>query len=110
MLIPFYAFLLLAVVLEGAADLLLRKWGLERATGGGRWAFFALSLAVYMGGAVCWGLSLQYREVSRGIVAFAVLNVLAVAVAGVILYGEQLSLVNRAGIALGLCSLVLVEL
>jgi multidrug transporter EmrE-like cation transporter len=110
MLVPFYAFLVLAVVLEGSADLLLRKWGLDRAAGGGRWVFFALSLAVYMGGAVCWGLSLQYREVSRGIVAFAVLNVLAVAVAGVFLYGEELSPVNRVGIALGLCSLVLVEL
>lgn len=110
MLIPFYAFLVLAVVLEGAADLMLRQWGLERAAGGGRWGLFAVSLAIYMGGAVCWGLSLQYREVSRGIVAFAVLNVLAVAVAGVLLFGEELSLVNRVGIVLGLCSLVLVEL
>jgi multidrug transporter EmrE-like cation transporter len=110
MLVFFYAFLLLAVLLEGTADLLLRKWGLERGAGGGRWAFFALSLTVYMGGAVCWGLSLQYREVSRAIVGFAVLNVLAVAAAGVLLYGEELSLVNRLGILLGFCSLVLVEL
>ena len=105
----FYAYLAGAVLLEGTADLLFRRWGIAREMGGGTWIVFLLSLCIYTAGAVCWGLSLQFRAVSRGIVAFAVLNVLMVAVAGVWLYGEHLSTTNRIGILLGVCSLVLVE-
>src|SRR3954447_9153173 len=105
----FYGFLGLAVLLEATADLLFRKWGIERQAGAGSWSFFALSLCIYMAGAVCWGLSLQFEAVLRGIIAFAVLNVVMVAVAGVWLYEEHLSTINRIGILLGAGSLILVE-
>ena len=105
----FYLFLAVAVLFEGTADLLFRKWGIARQAGTGSWMFFAFSLAVYVIGSVSWGLSLQYQAVSRGIIAFAVLNVLMVAAAGVWLFGEHLSTVNRIGIVLGTLSLVLVE-
>src|SRR5690349_18364577 len=99
-MIRFYGFLVLGVLLEGTADLLFRKWGIERSAGAGNWNFFLMSLAIYAAGAVCWGLSLQFREVSRGIVTFMVLNVVMVAAAGVWLYGERISTVNRIGILL----------
>ena len=105
----FYSFLAFAVLLEGTADLLFRKWGLQRQRGGGTWVFFVLTFALYATGSLCWGLSLQYQAVSRAIIAFAVLNVLMVAVAGVWLYGEHLSTVNRIGLLLGTCSLVLIQ-
>jgi multidrug transporter EmrE-like cation transporter len=68
-----------------------------------------MTLALYMVGSICWGLSLQFQGVSRGIIAFAVLNVLMVAVAGIWLFGEHLSTINRIGVLLGVFSLVLVE-
>jgi uncharacterized membrane protein len=105
----FYSLLAIAVLFEGTADLLFRKWGIDRQAGRGSWMFFAISLGIYVIGSVSWGLSLQFQEVSRGIVAFAVLNVLMVAAAGVWLFGEHLSTVNRIGILLGTLSLVLVE-
>lgn len=109
MLFYFYVLLLLAVVLEGSSDLLFRQWGLERQKGAGQWGFFLFALAIYMMGATCWGLSLQFREVSRAIVAFAVLNTLMVAVAGVFFFGEKLTIINRIGILLGGISLIMVE-
>jgi multidrug transporter EmrE-like cation transporter len=109
MLIMFYILIVLGVLLEGSADLLFRKWGLERQQGLGSWVFFTAALLIYMSGALCWGLSLQFRAVSRAIVAFAVLNVVMVAVAGVLLFNEHLSWVNRLGIALAVLSLILVE-
>jgi drug/metabolite transporter (DMT)-like permease len=107
--VRFHALLLLAVVLEGTADLLFRKWGIARQNGAAPWLFFILSLGIYTAGATCWGLSLQYQAVSRAIVGFLVLNVLMVVFAGVWLYGEHLSTTNRVGIVLGVCSLILVE-
>jgi len=109
MSIRFHALLLLAVLLEGTADCLFRKWGLARQNGEGTWMFFLVTLGIYMAGAICWGLSLQFQAVSRAIIGFAVLNVVMVVFAGVWLYGEHLSTANRIGIVLGLCSLVLVE-
>lgn len=108
-MISFWGLLICAVVLEGTADLLFRKWGIARHAGAGSWMFFLMSLGIYMSGAVLWGLSLQFQAVSRGIIAFMVLNVLIVAVAGALLFGERLSVINGVGIVLGACSLVLVE-
>jgi drug/metabolite transporter (DMT)-like permease len=105
----FYGFLLLAVLLEGTADLMFRKWGLDRQKGSAHWLMFAFSMAVYMSGAACWGLSLQFKDVSRAIVGFAVLNVVIVAFAGLVVFGEQLSFVNRLGIVMGMASLIMVE-
>lgn len=105
----FYGLLLLAVLLEGTADILFRKWGLDRQKGTAHWLMFAFSMAVYMSGAACWGLSLQFKDVSRAIVGFAVLNVVIVAIAGLVVFGEQLSFINRLGIVLGTASLIMVE-
>jgi multidrug transporter EmrE-like cation transporter len=100
----FYAFLLFAVVLEGSADVLFRRWGLS---GGG--SSFMFALAIYVIGGACWGLSLQFREVSRGIIVFAMLNVIVVTVAGVLLFDEKLTFANKLGILAGMGSIVLIE-
>ena len=60
-------------------------------------------------GSIVLGPFTSIPTVSRAIVAFAVLNVVMVAVAGVLLFGEHLSWVNRLGIVLAVLSLVLVE-
>lgn len=104
MAVKFYALLLCAVVLESSADVVFRKCGLT-----GNTPLFLGALAVYVIGGACWGMSLQYREVSRGIIVFAMLNIIVVTVAGVLLFDEQLSFTNKLGILAGLASLVLIE-
>jgi multidrug transporter EmrE-like cation transporter len=104
MAVKFYALLMFAVILESGADVLFRKCGLATNT-----PLFLAALAVYVVGGACWGLSLQYREVSRGIIVFAMLNVMVVTVAGVLLFDEQLSFTNKLGILCGLGSLILIE-
>lgn len=100
----FYALLAFAVILESSADMLFRKSGLSANT-----PLFVFALAVYVIGGACWGLSLQYREVSKGIMVFAMLNIMVVTVAGVLLFDEQLTLTNKLGILAGLCSVALIE-
>jgi multidrug transporter EmrE-like cation transporter len=104
MITKFYALLVVAVVLESSADMLFRKSGLSSNT-----PLFLFALAVYVIGGACWGLSLQYREVSKGIMVFAMLNIMVVTVAGVLLFDEQLTLTNKLGILAGLGSVALIE-
>lgn len=100
----FYGLLLFAVVLEGTADVLFRRWGLS-----GGASSFMFALAVYVVGGTCWGLSLQFREVSRGIIVFAMLNVIVVTVAGVLLFDEKLTFANKLGVLAGLGCIILIE-
>jgi multidrug transporter EmrE-like cation transporter len=100
----FYALLLCAVVLESSADMLFRKSGLADNT-----PLFLGALAIYVIGGACWGMSLQYREVSRGIIVFAMLNIIVVSVAGVLLFDEQLTTTNKLGILAALGSVALIE-
>jgi multidrug transporter EmrE-like cation transporter len=100
----FYTLLVCAVVLECSADVLFRKSGLS-----GNTPLYLGALVIYVIGGACWGMSLQYREVSRGILVFAMLNIIIVTVAGVLLFDEQLTSTNKLGILAGLGSLVLIE-
>lgn len=97
-----YMLLGAAVLLEVTGDLLFRKWGIEN-----RWPVFAASLVVYNLGAVAWGFSLRHIQVSTGIVLIGVLNVVLVALGGVVLFQERLSTGQIFGIVLGIGSLVL---
>ena len=47
---------------------------------------------------------------SKAITVFFVLNMILVVLAGVLIFGEEISLINKLGILLGIISLILVEL
>jgi multidrug transporter EmrE-like cation transporter len=99
-----YALLLIAVLLEVTGDLLFRKWGIDN-----RWPVFVLAIVVYNIGAVAWGYSLQFMQVSTGIIVLGVLNVVLVVIGGVVFFREQLSTLQVIGVVLGLASLILLS-
>ncbi len=99
-----YVLLVAAVIFEAAGDLLFRRWGLEQ-----RWPVFVASLLIYNVAAVIWGLSLRDLQVSTAIVYVGVLNVVLVAIGGVLFFREQLSASQLVGIGLGIGSLILLS-
>ena len=99
-----YVLLIAAVIFEAAGDLLFRKWGLEQ-----RWPVFVASLLVYNLAAVIWGLSLRDLQVSTAIVYVGVINVVLVAVGGVLFFREHLTGSQLVGIGLGIGSLILLS-
>ncbi len=103
-LIMLAALLLPAVILETAADIIFKKWALA-----GRGLLFVIGLAVYTVGTALWGLSLKYDQLSRLISVFTALNLIAVAVAGVLLFDEKLTALNKVGVILAVISVILVE-
>ena len=70
----------------------------------------AIGLIVYFIGTVFWAVSLKYEFLSKAISVFTILNLIIVSLAGVIIFKEDLSVVNKIGIALGALSIILVEL
>ncbi len=100
----FIILLLTGAVLDTVADIFLKKWALENKT-----ILLGIGLLIYFIGTVFWAFSLQHGELSRGIVIFTLLNLILVLLAGVLLFHEELSLLQKAGIVLGLVSIVLLE-
>ena len=104
-LFAFCVLLLPAVALEVGADIFLKKWAI-----GNRGSFFLIGVAGYAVATVFWGLSLKFDLMSRLISVFMILNLVAVVLVGVLYFGEKLTPVNMVGIALGILSVVLIEL
>ncbi|HII14840.1 MAG TPA: hypothetical protein HA362_00845 [Nanoarchaeota archaeon] len=101
----FFALIAATVVLEVIGDVLFKKWAL-----GSRNLFLGIGLLVYFTGTVFWAFSLRYEYLSKAISVFSVLNLIIIALVGVLMFRENLSVINKAGIALGVLSVILIEI
>ena len=102
MIKPFLIIVFVATLLEVFADILFKKWSV-----GGKGIFLLIGVSLYTVGTVAWAYSLRFELLSRAISVFTVLNFILVVLAGVIIFKESLSLANKAGIMLGIVSVVL---
>lgn len=101
----FFSLVSFAVLLEVIADIMFRYWGMNEK----RW-LLAVGMAVYMIGTLFWAYSLKYEYLSKAISVFTILNLVALVLAGVVIFKEDLSLVNKLGILLALVSVVMIEM
>lgn len=95
----------IAVLFEVAADVLFKKWALEDSK-----LMLSAGLGLYFIGTVIWAYSLKHDELSKAIIVFVVFNLILAVLAGVYIFGESLTTVQKVGIALGILSVVLLEL
>lgn len=101
----FFGLIILAVAFEVVADILFKKWSIE-----GRNALLLAGLALYFIGTAFWAFSLRNELLSKAVTVFTVLNFAAVVLVGALYFGEKLSDINKAGIVLGLLSIIMVEM
>ena len=101
----FLTLIALAVAFEVVADVLFKKWAMEN-----RGQLLAIGLALYFIGTVFWAISLRHDLLSRAVTVFTVANLIAVVLAGVLIFGEELTTLQRIGIGLGVLSVLLLEL
>lgn len=101
----FLPLILAAVALEALADVLFKKWALANHTG-----FFIAGLVIYFVGTIAWAFSLKYEFLSKAITIFTVLNLIIVVLVGVFLFKEDLSLVNKLGLLLGVTSVIMLQI
>ena len=101
----FLGVILLAIAFEVAADILFKKWSLD-----GRNTLLLIGIGLYTIGTIGWAFSLKFESLSKAVSVFMVLNLIAVILAGYFIFKEEVSLVNGAGIILGVVSVVLMGL
>ncbi len=97
--ILFLILLGMAVALEVAGDVFFKKWTLSN-----RSLLLAIGLVVYFAGTIFWAFSLKHEYLANAIGIFTILNLIAVSLIGLYLFKEDLSLVNKIGIVLGIVS------
>ena len=103
-----YIFLILvtmAVALEVVADIMFKKWATENKN-----LLMMGGLLIYLVGTIIWAFSMRYNLFSKAVSIFSILNFVAAVLVGVLLFKEDLSSINRLGIALGLVSIILIEI
>jgi len=103
--ILFWVFVFLGVVLEIVGDVFFKKWVTEN-----RAMLFLVGFVVYAIGTLFWASSLKYEMLSKAISVFTILNLIAVVLVGVIFFKENISVVSKLGILLGVVSIFLIEL
>jgi multidrug transporter EmrE-like cation transporter len=101
----FFGLLGCSLIFEVIADIFLKKWSL----GSKSW-LLAIGLGLYFVGTIFWAFSLRHEVLSKAVSIFTVLNLILVVMAGVIIFNDHLSTANKIGIALGICSVILIEL
>lgn len=103
--IIFLSLISAAVLVETMADVLFKKWA-----GSNNLWLFVVAMVVYLIGTAFWAMSLKYDFLSRAVSVFTILNMILVTLAGVLIFKEQLSLINKIGFCLGTISIVLLQL
>jgi multidrug transporter EmrE-like cation transporter len=93
-----------AVTLEVIGDIYIKKWSLERQT-----VLLIIGVLVYIIGSAFWIMCLKYEDLSRAGTIFLVINLIALVLAGSIIFNEELSVTNKIGIVLGIASVFLLE-
>ena len=101
----FLAAIIAATIFEVIGDILLKLWAVNNGV-----RLLLLGLGTYYVGIVFWAISLRYDYLSRAISIIVILNLILVVLVGVVMFKEQLSLVSKIGIGLGILSVVLMEL
>lgn len=91
--------------LEVGGDILFKKWSLAGST-----FLLALGLLAYLLAAGCWAFSLKYETLSRAIFVFTIVNLVFGVLAGIILFGDQITFWQKIGMILGVISIALIEL
>jgi multidrug transporter EmrE-like cation transporter len=101
----FFGLITLAVALEVVGDIFFKKWSINNKN-----ILLYAGLLIYFIGTVFWAVSLKYEYLSKAISVFTVMNLIIIVLVGVLYFKEDLSLINKFGIGLGILSVVLIEI
>ena len=101
----FYILVIIAVIFEVIADILFKYWTINTKN-----LLLVGGVILYSIGTVIWAFSLKYEYLSKAITIFTILNLVVVVLVGLIVFKEDLSLINKLGILLGIISVILIQI
>jgi len=95
----------IAALFEAAGDIVLKKWSVDS-----KHEVFLLWLLLYVVGIVIWGFSLKYEFLSKAISVMTIINLIIVVLVWILYFKDDLSMINKIGISLGIISIVFIEM
>lgn len=101
----FLILIALAVIFEAIADVLFKYSFIQNKS-----IYIWIGVALYTVGTVAWAFSLRYEFLSKAISIFTILNLIAIIAVGILFFHEQISLINKIGIGLGVVSVILMQI
>lgn len=102
--ILFWGCMLLGVGLEIVGDIFFKKWAV-----GNKTILLWIGFTIYLVGTLFWAYSLKYEMLSKAISIFTILNLVILSLVGMIFFKENISVVGKIGILLGIISILLIE-
>ena len=96
--------ILIAVAFEVGADVLFKKWSINS-----KLPLLLIGLGVYFVGTLIWAYSLKYDLLSKSIAVFTLLNLVAISLIGALIFKENLTVLQKVGLVLGIISILLIE-
>lgn len=93
-----------AALTEAIGDIILKQWTIN-----GKNLTFILGFIVYICSTFIWALSLRHEYLSKAISVITVLNLIIVVLVGILYFKEDLTMINKVGIVLGVISVILIE-
>lgn len=101
----FLILLFSAVILEAIADISFKYSYLQNKP-----LFLWGGVALYTIGTIIWALSLKYEYLSKAISMFSILNLVVVILVGLIVFKEDISLINKVGMGIGILGVILMQI
>jgi len=101
----FFGLILSGTIFEVMGDVFFKKWILADKN-----ILLYVGLFAYLIGTVFWAFSLRFESLSKSISIFTVLNLIIIVLVGVFCFRENLSMLNKIGIILGIISVLFLEI
>ncbi len=102
--ILFWILVSLGVIFEIIGDVFFKKWAINSKP-----TIMWIGFIIYIIGGLFWAYSLKYEMLSRAVSIFTILNLIIVSLVGIIFFKENVSVITKFGIILGIISIALIE-
>lgn len=103
--IYFLSLLLAAILFESIADISFKFSYLQHKP-----IYIFIGVVLYSIGTIIWAISLRYEFLSKAVSIFTIVNLVVVIMVGIFVFKEDVSLINKAGIGLGVLSVILMQI
>ena len=97
-------FIFIGAIIEALADIFFKIWNDK-----GDIYLIIIGTVLYLIGTGFWVISLRYESFTKSGTIFLLLNVILLSLIGSFLFKDNISLINRIGIAIGIVSIIMID-
>lgn len=94
----------IGAVIEVFADIAFKWWNDRNEI-----HLIIVGVILYLTGTAFWVASLRYESFTKSGTVFLLLNIILLTMAGLLLFKDNISDINRLGIILGIISIIMIE-